>query len=72
MLATEETVDFGAIQEAYTAARFAGRALMEGAPAGEVRDQYREQFEHALATLRPLAKLSDRRAERGGQAASEP
>lgn len=58
-LASEETVDFGAVQEAYTAARFAADALLAGAPANEVRDQYRDQFEDATATLRPLAKLSD-------------
>ena len=57
VLASEETVDFAAIQEAYAAARFADGSLRAGAPPDKVNDQYREQFEAAMATLGPLAKL---------------
>lgn len=59
MLASEETVDFAAIQEAYAAARFAAEALRTGAPPKAVRDLNRDEFEDAMATLRPLAKISD-------------
>lgn len=59
MLAIEESVDFGAVQTAYAAARFAADALLAGAPPDEVRDQYRGQFERGMTTLRSLAKLTD-------------
>ena len=63
MLAGEDTVDFGAVQQAYAAARLAAEALLAGAPAKEVRDQYCDEFDNAMATLRPFAKLTDNARE---------
>lgn len=61
LLAREAALDFGAIQRAYAAARFAADALLEKAPTDEVRDQYRQAFQEGLDALRPLAELEGTR-----------
>lgn len=57
VIARQETIDFGALQRAYSVAWFAAGALAAGESPQGIKDTFRADIDEALRVLRPAAKL---------------